>query len=199
LPNTGNRFANNRYHKNLLGEMKMALLNLENTKPMTRYIKGFEARTQYVKGGFRGCYIGLRANFDENLNAWYSIKVGKGTSHKGALGRCDDQALPALFLFDGYNVGMQHTATEGKTLFLVSRTICNLEKLMTEMARKEFGEAPLLYSFAGSTETFGKFQTPKEAYLAAKVIADSVRLYDIESEFTKEPLHILDYFKKGQH
>jgi len=176
----------------------MALLNLENTKPMTRYIKGFEARTQYVKGGFRGCYIGLRANFDADLTVWYSIKVGKGTGQKGALGRCDDQALPALFLFDGYNVGIQYPEQD-KMLYLVSRTFCNLERKMQNMARTEFGEAPLLYSFAGSTETFGKFQTPKEAYLAAKVIADSVRLYDIESEFTKEPLHILDYFKKGQH
>ena len=167
----------------------MAYLNLENTKPMT----------QYVKGGFRGCYIGLRANFDADLTVWYSIKVGKGTGQKGALGRCDDQALPALFLFDGYNVGIQYPIQPDKMLYLVSRTFCNLERKMQDMARKEFGEAPLLYSFAGSTETFGKFQTPKEAYLAAKVIADSVRLYDIESEFTKEPLHILNYFKKGQH
>ena len=171
----------------------MALLNLvNNTKPMARYV----ARTQ--QGGFRGCYIGLRANFDADLNVWYSIKVGKGTSHKGALGRCNDQALPALFLFDGCNVGIQNTAAEGNGIFVLGRSIYNLEKKMMEMARAEFGEAPLLYSFAGSTETFGKFQTPKEAYLAAKVIADSVRLDDIKSEFTKEPLQIVDYFKKGQ-
>ena len=166
----------------------MGYLNLENTKPMTRY----------VKGGFRGCYIGLRANFDANLNVWYSIKVGKGTGRKGALGRCDDQALPALFLFDGYNVGIQSSFSEGNGLFVLGRSICNLERKMMEKARKEFGEAPLLYSFAGSTETFGNFQTPKDAYLAAKLIADSLRLDDIKSEFTNEPLQIVDYFKKGR-
>ena len=78
----------------------MGLLNLENTK----------APTRYIKGGFRGCYIGLRANFDENLKPWFSIKIGKGTGKKGALGRCDDQALPALFLFDGYYICLLYTS-----------------------------------------------------------------------------------------
>jgi hypothetical protein len=169
----------------------MGYLNLKNTKPMTRY----------VKGGFRGCYIGLRANFDANLNVWYSIKVGKGTGQKGAIGRCDDQALPALFLFDGYNVGIKPNIDFSNSpfpIFCEGQSIYNLERMMMEQARKTFGEAPLLYSFAGSTETFGNFQTPKAAYLAAKLIADSIATIDVESEFTNEPLQIVDYFKKGR-
>ena len=168
----------------------MGLLNSVNFKPMTRY----------VKGGFRGCYIGLRANFDANLNVWYSIKVGKGTGRKGALGRCDDQALPALFLFDGYNVGIKQNIDFRDSpfpIFYTGRSIYNLERMMMDQARKDFGESPLLYSFAGSTETFGNFQTPKDAYLAAERIADSIAKIDIKSEFTNEPLQIVDYFRKG--
>ena len=174
----------------------MGLLNSVNFKPMTRY----------VKGGFRGCYIGLRANFDANLNVWYSIKVGKGTGQKGALGRCDDQALPALFLFDGYNVEVESNINLSTSPFPISHLLChgqyqhliNLERIMQTQARETFGEAPLLYSYAGSTETFGNFKTPKEAYLAAKFIADFIAKKDMKSEFTNEPLQIVDYFKKGR-
>ena len=164
----------------------MGLLNLENTK----------APTRYIKGGFRGCYIGLRANFDENLKPWFSIKIGKGTGKKGALGRCDDQALPALFLFDGYNVGIKWSE-QGKGLFnLRARSIHNLERILQEKARELFGDAPTLYSYAGSCETFGKFENPQEAYQAGKILADYLAEIDAKSEFTGEKLKIVNYFKK---
>ena len=166
----------------------MGLLNLENTK----------APTRYIKGGFRGCYIGLRANFDENLKPWFSIKIGKGTGKKGALGRCDDQALPALFLFDGYYIGIKPKPSEasGSFLTLTARHIVNLERDLIERAREKFGDAPTLYSYAGSCETFGKFETPQEAYQAGKILADRIAGLDAKSDFTKEKLKIVNYFKK---
>ena len=163
----------------------MGLLNLENTK----------APTRYIKGGFRGCYIGLRANFDENLKPWFSIKIGKGTGKKGALGRCDDQALPALFLFNGYWIGIKSEPSEA-LLNLTARHIINLERDLIERARKKFGDAPTLYKYAGSSETFGKFETPQEAYQAGKFLADGIAGLDAKSDFTKQKLKIVDYFKK---
>ena len=167
----------------------MGLLNLENTK----------APTRYIKGGFRGCYIGLRANFDENLKPWFSLKIGKGTGKKGALGRCDDQALPALFLFDGYWIGIKPETSnkpEGAFLTLTARYMVNLERALLEKAREKFGDAPTLYKYAGSCETIGKFETPQDAYQAARFLADDIARLDAESDFTGEKLKIVNYFKK---
>ena len=146
---------------------------------------------------FKGCYIGLRTNFTKNLSPWYSIKVGKGCGVKGALGRCNDQALPALFLFDGWWVGWKEPNPTRQCMFnIIGREIVNLEHALLFSADRQFGKAPLDYSFAGSTETFGNFNTPDQAYYAAKILADEISKKDIKSEFTERPLKVVDYFEQ---
>jgi len=121
----------------------------------------------------KGCYIGLRAEFQKDLSVWYSLKIGEGKGKGGIVQRANNQALPLLFGIEGVLAGIGTDRTE---------------KILHQIARCKIDQYKTAYKYSGSTENFGYFKTPAEAYRGAKAIIKEFSDIDPENK-------IIDYRK----
>lgn len=109
-------------------------------------------------------YCGIAADINNNLETFYYIKIG--TTINCPVTRCNNQRLKYLWSLD------------------------IKEHIALDIAERILDKAPLDYSAAGYTESFGKFNSPKEAiYKAFKI------LFLLKLKHNKE-LHIQKHAKQ---
>ena len=103
-----------------------------------------------VRANIKGYYLGLRGFIDKNGRGRWAWKIGQGIGVKGILGRCDAQSLSLAFGWPE----VPYPSYFGESWLLAKAKAYVGPIFQTEKA----------HTFAGSTETFGNWAEPFDAY-----------------------------------
>jgi hypothetical protein len=121
-----------------------------------------------IDANVKGYYLGLRGFISKDGRGRWAWKIGQGIGVKGILGRCDAQSLSLAFGWPNGNIGFGEC-------WLLDRAEAYVGSVFqTEKA----------HTFAGSTETFGNWAEPFDAYQEALDFVEWISAEDGAPEAT---------------